>query len=83
MWLIGLGSWLLASLSGSAADSGTAQHYLPAAGASLSSDAAFTLLGLLCMVGTLWLVVCVRTSTRAGALTVGVLASTRVAGCRW
>jgi len=34
----------------------------------------FTLLGLLCMVGTLWLVVCARSSTRAGALAVAVLA---------
>ena len=34
----------------------------------------FTLLGALCMVGTLWLVVYARSSTRAGALAVGVLA---------
>ena len=75
MWLIGLGPWLLATLSGSAADSGTALHYLPAAGASLEFPMLrFTLLGLLCMLGTLWLVVCARTSTRAGGLTVAVLA---------
>ncbi len=35
---------------------------------------SFTLLGALCMVGTLWLVVYARSSTRAGALTVAVLA---------
>ncbi|KAA0085473.1 arabinofuranosyltransferase [Mycolicibacterium sp. P9-64] len=75
MWLIGLGPWLLARLTGSAADSGTAQHYLPAAGASLEFPMLrFTLLGLLCLLGTVWLVVCARTSTRAGALTVAVLA---------
>jgi galactan 5-O-arabinofuranosyltransferase len=34
----------------------------------------FTLLGALCMVGTVWLVVYARTSTRAGALTIAVLA---------
>jgi galactan 5-O-arabinofuranosyltransferase len=74
MWLIGLGPWLLATLSGSAADSGTALHYLPEAGAQLEFPMLrFTLLGALCMVGTLWLVVCARTSTRAGALTVAVL----------
>ena len=34
----------------------------------------FTLLGALCMLGTLWLVWRARTSTRAGALTIAVLA---------
>ena len=34
----------------------------------------FTLLGALCMLGTLWLVVRARTSTRAGALALAVLA---------
>ena len=34
----------------------------------------FTLLGALCMVGTLWLVVRARSSTRAGALAIAVLA---------
>ncbi|MDT5002298.1 MAG: galactan 5-O-arabinofuranosyltransferase [Mycobacterium sp.] len=73
--LIGWAPYLLASFKGVPADTGTAQHYLPAAGASLEFPMLrFTLLGLLCMLGTLWLVVCVRTSTRAGALTVAVLA---------
>jgi galactan 5-O-arabinofuranosyltransferase len=50
-------------------------HYLPAAGASLEFPMLrFTLLGALCMVGTLWLVVYARSSTRAGALAVAVLA---------
>ena len=56
-------------------DSGTAQHYLPAAGASLEFPMLrFTLLGALCMLGTLWLVWRARSSTRAGALAVAVLA---------
>ncbi len=75
LMLIGWGPWLLAAINGSPADSGTAQHYLPAAGASLEFPMLrFTLLGALCMLGTLWLVWRARSSTRAGALTVAVLA---------
>ena len=75
MWLIGLGPWLLAALKGEPADSGTAQHYLPSAGAQLEFPMLhFTLLGALCMLGALWLVWRARSSTRAGALTVAVLA---------
>jgi galactan 5-O-arabinofuranosyltransferase len=75
MWLIGLGPWLVAAISGEPAGSGTAQHYLPAAGASLEFPMLrFTLLGALCMLGTLWLVWRARTSTRAAALTIAVLA---------
>ena len=60
---------------GHPADTGTAQHYLPADGAQLSFPMLhFTLLGALCMLGTLWLVIYARTSTRAGALAVAVLA---------
>jgi galactan 5-O-arabinofuranosyltransferase len=73
--LIGWGPWLLAAIGGSPADSGTAQHYLPADGAQLSFPMLqFTLLGGLCLVGTLWLVVRAHSSTRAGALAIGVLA---------
>jgi galactan 5-O-arabinofuranosyltransferase len=73
--LIGWGPWLVAAAKGSPADSGTAQHYLPIDGAQLTFPMlSFTLLGALCMVGTLWLVVYARTSTRAGALAVAVLA---------
>ena len=73
--LIGWGPYLLAAAKGSPADSGTAQHYLPADGAQLTFPMlSFTLLGALCMVGTLWLVVYARSSTRAGALAVAVLA---------
>lgn len=73
--LIGWGPYLLAASKGAPAESGTAQHYLPADGAQLTFPMLdFTLLGALCMVGTLWLVVYARSSTRAGALAVGVLA---------
>lgn len=73
--LIGWGPYLLAAARGAPADSGTAQHYLPADGAQLAFPMlSFTLLGALCMVGTLWLVVRCRSSTRAGALAIAVLA---------
>ncbi|WP_110883807.1 galactan 5-O-arabinofuranosyltransferase [Mycolicibacterium wolinskyi] len=76
--LIALLTWapyLLAALRGEPAETGTAQHYLPDAGAQLTFPMlSFTLLGALCMVGTLWLVVRARTSTRAGALAIAVLA---------
>jgi galactan 5-O-arabinofuranosyltransferase len=56
-------------------DTGSAQHYLPADGAELSFPMLqFTLLGALCMLGTLWLVVRVRSSARATGLAIGVLA---------
>jgi galactan 5-O-arabinofuranosyltransferase len=67
--------WLLAALRGAPAGSGTAFHYLPSAGAQLEFPMLhFTLLGALCMVGTVWLVVCARNSTRGGALAIAVLA---------
>lgn len=67
--------YLLASLRGTPAEKGTAQHYLPDAGAQLTFPMlSFTLLGALCMLGTLWLVVRTRSSTRAGALAIAVLA---------
>jgi galactan 5-O-arabinofuranosyltransferase len=73
--LLGWGPYLVAAVRGHPADSGTAQHYLPEAGAQLEFPMLhFTLLGALCMVGTLWLVVYARSSTRAGALAIAVLA---------
>ena len=72
--LIGWLPYLLAAVKRSPAESGTAQHYLPVDGAQLSFPMLhFTLLGALCMVGTIWLVVRARTSTRAAALAIGVL----------
>ncbi|MGD9619112.1 galactan 5-O-arabinofuranosyltransferase [Mycolicibacterium sp.] len=56
--LIGWGPYLLAAAGGAPADTGTAQHYLPADGAELSFPMLqFTLLGALCSLGTLWLVI--------------------------
>jgi galactan 5-O-arabinofuranosyltransferase len=56
-------------------NTGSAFHYLPADGAELTFPMLkFTLLGALCMLGTLWLVVRARSSVRAGGLAVGVLA---------
>ncbi|MCV7223323.1 galactan 5-O-arabinofuranosyltransferase [Mycolicibacterium elephantis] len=73
--LIGWGPWLAAAIKGEPADSGTAQHYLPSVGAELEFPMLhFTLLGALCMLGTLWLVWRARSSTRAGALAIAVLA---------
>jgi galactan 5-O-arabinofuranosyltransferase len=73
--LITWGPYLLAAARGTPANSGTAQHYLPMDGAELTFPMLdFTLLGALSMLGTIWLVVYARTSTRAAALAVGVLA---------
>ncbi len=56
-------------------NTGSAQHYLPADGAELTFPMLqFSLLGAVCMLGTGWLVVRARSSVRAGALAVGVLA---------
>jgi galactan 5-O-arabinofuranosyltransferase len=56
------------------ADTGSAQHYLPADGAVLTFPMMqFSLLGALCMLGTLWLIVRARSSVRAGALAMGVV----------
>jgi galactan 5-O-arabinofuranosyltransferase len=73
--LIGWAPYLLAAMKGHPAEKGTAQHYLPSAGAQLEFPMLHpTLLGALCMLGTLWLVWRARSSTRAGALTLAVLA---------
>jgi galactan 5-O-arabinofuranosyltransferase len=56
-------------------NTGSAFHYLPADGAELTFPMLkFTLLGALCLLGTLWLVVRARSSVRAGGLAAGVLA---------
>jgi galactan 5-O-arabinofuranosyltransferase len=56
-------------------DTGSAYHYLPADGAELTFPMLqFSLLGAVCMLGTLWLVVRARSSVRAAALAIGVLA---------
>lgn len=75
---IGSTTWLpfvLRAARDPVSNTGSAQHYLPADGAELTFPMLqFTLLGALCMLGTLWLVVRARTSTRAGALAIGVVA---------
>ena len=56
-------------------DTGTAQHYLPTDGAVLTFPMLqFSLLGALCMLGTLWLAWRGWSSVRAGALGIGVVA---------
>jgi galactan 5-O-arabinofuranosyltransferase len=56
-------------------NTGSAYHYLPADGAELTFPMlTFTLLGALCLLGTLWLLVRARSSVRAGGLAAGVLA---------
>jgi galactan 5-O-arabinofuranosyltransferase len=66
--------FLLQALHRPMSDTGSAQHYLPADGAVLTFPMLqFSLLGALCMLGTLWLVWRARSSTRAAALGIGVL----------
>ncbi|MGO9929100.1 MAG: arabinofuranosyltransferase, partial [Mycobacterium sp.] len=75
---IGATTWLpflLRAASNPVSDSGSSLHYLPADGAELTFPMLqFSLLGAVCMLGTLWLVVRARSSVRAGALAIGVLA---------
>jgi galactan 5-O-arabinofuranosyltransferase len=67
--------FLLRATRDPVSNTGSAFHYLPADGAELSFPMLkFTLLGALCMLGTLWLVVRARSSVRAAGLAVGVLA---------
>jgi galactan 5-O-arabinofuranosyltransferase len=67
--------FLLRAAGDPVSDTGSAQHYLPADGAELTFPMLqFSLLGAICMLGTLWLVVRARASVRAGALAIGVLA---------
>lgn len=66
--------YLLRAASNPTSDTGSARHYLPGDGAELSFPMLqFTLLGALCLLGTGWLVVRTRTSTRAAALAIGVV----------
>lgn len=70
-------TWLpfvLRAARGGMSGTGSAQHYLPADGAELTFPMLqFSLLGALCMLGTVWLVLRARSSVRAGALAIGVL----------
>ncbi len=75
---IGLTTWLpffLRAMHDPVSNTGSASHYLPADGAELTFPMLkFTLLGALCMLGTLWLIVRARSSVRAAGLAMGVLA---------
>ncbi|HET9874669.1 MAG TPA: arabinofuranosyltransferase, partial [Mycobacterium sp.] len=67
--------FLVRAATNPVSNSGSAAHYLPADGAVLTFPMLqFSLLGAICMLGTLWLVVRARSSVRAGALAIGVLA---------
>jgi len=67
--------FLLRAFRGPLNNTGSAQHYLPGDGAVLTFPMLqFSLLGALCMLGTLWLAWRGWGSTRAGALGIGVLA---------
>ena len=76
--LIALVVWapyLLAALRGNPADSGTAMHYLPDAGARLPLPmTAGGLTGWVCLAGLVWIVVRAWSSRRAQALGLGVVA---------
>ncbi|MBV8181366.1 MAG: galactan 5-O-arabinofuranosyltransferase [Mycobacterium sp.] len=67
--------FLLRAAHDPVSNTGSAFHYLPADGAELTFPMLkFTLLGELCMLGTLWLVVRARSSVRAAGLAIGVVA---------
>ncbi|MGV8872774.1 MAG: galactan 5-O-arabinofuranosyltransferase [Rhodococcus sp. (in: high G+C Gram-positive bacteria)] len=66
--------YLIDFLGGAPSTSGTALHYLPEAGATLPFPMfEFSLLGVLCLIGTVWIAVRAATSRRAQALGVGVV----------
>ena len=75
---IGATTWLpflLRAARDPVSNTGSAYHYLPADGAELTFPMLqFTLLGALCMLGTLWLVMRARSSVRAAALAISVVA---------
>ncbi|WP_055404587.1 MULTISPECIES: galactan 5-O-arabinofuranosyltransferase [unclassified Mycobacterium] len=67
--------FLFRAVGSPVSNSGSAAHYLPADGAVLTFPMLqFSLLGAVCLLGALWLVVRARSSVRAGALAIGVLA---------
>ena len=76
--LVALTVWLpylIDALTGTPSTSGTALHYLPESGATLPFPMfEFSLLGALCMAGTLWIAVRAASSRRAQALGIGVVA---------
>ncbi|MEK8069466.1 galactan 5-O-arabinofuranosyltransferase [Rhodococcoides navarretei] len=66
--------YLVEFLRGAPSTSGTALHYLPEAGATLPFPMfEFSLMGVLCLIGTVWVAVRFSSSRRAQALGVGVV----------
>src|SRR5271163_3788897 len=73
--------FLLRAAHDPVSNTGSAYHYLPADGAELAFPMLkFTLLGALCLLGTLWLVVRARSSVRAGGLCVVAAVDARHVG---
>lgn len=71
--LVFWGPYLVAVAHASLEKAASAQHYLPNEGAELSFPMLQpTMLGGLCLIGTVWLVARARSSVRAGALAIGV-----------
>ncbi len=67
--------FLVRAARGPLSDTGVAQHYLPGDGAVLTFPMLqFSLLGALCMLGTVWIAWRGKGSTRAAALGIGVVA---------
>ncbi|WP_045821185.1 galactan 5-O-arabinofuranosyltransferase [Williamsia herbipolensis] len=67
--------YLLARLRNSPASGGTAEHYLPSSGAQLPTPMLhLTLVGVLCMIGLLWLLLRNRQRTVSLALGIVVIA---------
>ncbi|MDR6910068.1 galactan 5-O-arabinofuranosyltransferase [Rhodococcus fascians] len=67
--------YLVDFLRGAPSTSGTALHYLPEAGATLPFPMfEFSMMGILCLFGTVWVAVRFSSSRRAQALGVGVVA---------
>lgn len=65
--------YLIASFGATTPDTGSATHYLPDAGARLPLPMlSFSLVGLMCLIGTCWLFMRVRTSRRAQAFAIGI-----------
>lgn len=59
--------FLLRAAGGPMSGTGSAQHYLPADGSVLTFPMLqFSLLGALCLLGTLWLITRARSSVQAG-----------------
>lgn len=66
--------FLVRAVRGPLSDTGSAQHYLPVDGAVLTFPMLqLSLLGALCMLGTVWLAWRARSDVRAAALGIGVL----------